>query len=81
MGFSSFQDMVFWLDVREATISASQTLTWFFETSPMKDNNLFTAMPTAGSGVALGPSFTPGVQLPSGALPRAIIREQPWACR
>ena len=73
MGFSSFQDMVFWLDIREATFpgSGAMSLTWFFETSPSKDSNLFTPMP-AGSGIALT-SLTPGVQLPSGALPRAIL--------
>ena len=73
MGFSSFQDIVFWLDVREATISASQTLTWFFETAPSKDASLFTAMPTAGVGTALGPSFTPGVQ----ALTKVILASGP----
>src|SRR5437879_81813 len=62
LGFSSFQDIVFWLDVREAVISASQSLTFFFETAPMKDNNLFQAMPTAGAGTVLAPAFTKGLQ-------------------
>ena len=62
MGFSSFQDIVFWLDIREATFptTGAASLTWYFETSPSKDNNLFTAMP-AGSGLALT-SLTPGLQ-------------------
>lgn len=62
MGFSSFQDLVIWLDIREATFPASgaASLTWFFETAPSKDSNLFTPMP-AGSGLALT-SLTPGVQ-------------------
>jgi hypothetical protein len=74
MGFSSFQDIVFWLDVREASIAPSgQTLTWYFETAPSKDNNLFLAMPTAGAGVALGTSFTPGVQ----TLQKVLISQNP----
>ena len=73
MGFSSYQDIVFWLDVREATISTGQTLTWYFETSPSKDNNLFTSMPTAATGTALGPSFTPGVQ----TLTKSILASSP----
>ncbi len=76
MGFSSFQDIVFWLDIREATFpSTSPSLTWYFETSPSKDNNLFTPMPTAT--VALTSLTTPGVQLLSGALPKVILGANP----
>ena len=59
MGFSSFQDIVLWLDVREATFPTGGTpgLTWYFETAPSKDNNLFSSM----GNVALT-SLTPGVQ-------------------
>lgn len=75
MGFSSFQDIVFWLDIREMTLpgGTSPTLAWYFETSPSKDNNLFTTM------TSVGPlsSLTPGVQLPSGALPRVILASNP----
>ncbi len=73
MGFSSFQDIVFWLDVREATISTSQSLTFYFETSPSKDSNLFVAMKTPSTGLALTPSYTPGVQLDGGVVPRVIL--------
>ena len=56
MGFSSFQDIVFWLDVREMT-SPGTSLTWNYETAPSKDNNLFTVM--ASTTIA---TLTPGVQ-------------------
>src|SRR5512143_1536587 len=63
MGFSSFQDIVIWLDVREGTFpTTGGSLTWYFETSPTKDNNLFTAMPRAGTGITLTSAFSPGVQ-------------------
>jgi len=77
MGFSSFQDIVIWLDVREATISAAQSLTWFFETSPSKDSNLFTPMRTPSTGIQLTPSYTPGVQLDTGAIPRVVLASNP----
>ena len=58
MGFSSFQDIVIWLDVREATFpTTSGSLTWYYETSPTKDNNLFT--PMVNNNLT---SLTPGVQ-------------------
>jgi hypothetical protein len=75
MGLSSFQDIVIWLDVREATLPTSG-LTWAFETAPSKDNNLFVSMPTAGAGFNIT-SLTPGVQLPLGALPRSILASTP----
>jgi hypothetical protein len=62
LGFSSFQDLVIWLDVRESNVTTGNTLTWFFETSPTKDNNLFTPMPTSASGTSLTVGFTVGLQ-------------------
>ena len=61
MGFSSFQDIVIWLDVREATFpTSSGTLNWIFETSPSKDNNLFVPMTGASTGaVSSIPSLSP----------------------
>ena len=75
MGFSSFQDMVFWLDIREMTLpgGTSPTLAWYFETSPSKDNNLFATMTSVGPLTSL----TPGVQLVSSALPRVILASNP----
>jgi hypothetical protein len=70
MGFSSFQDIVVWLDVRETNVAPTgQTLTWYFETSPSKDNNLFTSM----GNVALNNTYTPGVQ----ALTKVILASSP----
>ena len=43
MGFSSFRDIVIWLDIREITFPAT-SLTFNFESSPTKDNNLFQVM-------------------------------------
>jgi hypothetical protein len=59
MGFSSFQDVVFWLDIREIT-PPTTSLNFAFETAPTKDNNLFTSM-NGTSGLVIA-SLTPGVQ-------------------
>lgn len=68
MGFSSFQDIVIWLDVREIT-SPGTSLTWNYETAPSKDNNLFTVM---ASNVIT--TLTPGVQTP---LQKVILASNP----
>jgi len=72
MGFSSFQDVVIWLDVREITFPAGapNNLTFNFDTAPSKDSNLFV---TLGS---IGPltSLTAGVQVP---LPKSILASNP----
>ena len=47
MGFSSFEDIVFWIDMREATVPASQTLTLALQSSPSKDEALFQTMVSA----------------------------------
>jgi hypothetical protein len=70
MGFSSFQDIVIWLDVRETNVTVGNTLTWYFETAPSKDNNLFASM----GNVALTNTYTPGVQSP---LPKSILASNP----
>lgn len=73
MGFSSFQDVVFWLDVREATLP-STGLNWYFETSPTKDQILFTSMPTAATAaISLATGWTPGVQ----SLTKVILASGP----
>jgi len=73
MGFSSFQDIVFWLDVREMTFptGGSAAVTFNFETSPSKDSNLFTAMASIGPLTSLS---TPGLQTP---LPKVILASSP----
>jgi hypothetical protein len=51
----AFQDVIFWLQVAEFTLS-SGTVTMNYETAPLKDESLFTAMATAGiSAVAMTP--------------------------
>lgn len=73
MGFSSFQDIVIWLDVREITFptGAPASLTFNFDTSPTKDNGLFIAMASIGPLTTL---TTPGVQTP---LPKVILAANP----
>ena len=43
----AFQDVIFWMQVSEVTVSAG-TITMNYETAPLKDESLFTAMATAG---------------------------------
>ena len=57
LGFSAYQDIVFWLDVRELTNSAG-TITMNYETAPTKDDSLFVAMV---SGVTMAAAATPTV--------------------
>lgn len=75
MGFSSFQDIVFWLDIREASFPGHTpfNLTFNFDTSPSKDSNLFTTIASVGALTSL----TPGVQLSGGTLPRSILAANP----
>lgn len=44
MPFSSFQDVIFWCDIREVGNPGTGTITLSFETSPTKDDSLFQAM-------------------------------------
>ena len=73
MGFSSFQDMVFWIDTREATFSGA-SLSLALQTSPSKDDVLFQSMYTA-SFVAAG--YTPGLVFSGVNLPRVILAAGP----
>ncbi len=54
LGFSSFQDIVFWVDVREVTTTG--TLTLSFETAPTKDEVLFQQLTGASIGYPTGSS-------------------------
>ena len=60
MGFSSFQDIVIWLDIREITFPAGggASLQFNFDTSPSKDSNMFQTMASTAALTTL----TPGVQ-------------------
>lgn len=73
MGFSSFQDIVIWLDIREITFPAggAASLTFNFETSPSKDNNMFQVMAASSALTALA---TPGVYTP---LPKVLLNQNP----
>src|ERR1700690_195606 len=69
MGFSSFQDIVFWADIREVTNpTTGGSVNLVFETSPTKDDGLFTAMQTI-TGITGGGLFTP--------LPKVILASGP----
>ena len=47
LGFSSFQDIVFHIDIRRLNLSVPVSgLTWNFQTSPTKDETLFQTMTT-----------------------------------
>src|SRR5215469_918398 len=43
VGTAAYEDIVFWLDVREVTASAG-TITMNYQTAPLKDESLFTNM-------------------------------------
>jgi len=71
MGFSSFQDMVFWIDTREATLPASSNIALSIQTSPTKDEVLFQTMVTANFAPA---SYAAGLVTP---LPKVILAQGP----
>jgi hypothetical protein len=73
MGFSSFQDMVFWIDTREVTFSGA-TITLALQTSPSKDEALFQTMFSTTFAVA---GYTPGLVLVGANLPRVILASAP----
>jgi hypothetical protein len=54
LDLTAYQDLVFWIDCREQSGSASTTLT--FQTSPTKDESLFTAVM---NGTPLSSSTSP----------------------
>ena len=61
VGFSAFEDIVFWLDVREVTIPLSAgTVNVGYQTAPAKDEILFVNMatPVAISAALATPSIT-----------------------
>lgn len=58
LGFSAYQDIVFWLDVRELTLGGYGSLSMNYETAPTKDDVLFTNMVSA---VSMSAGATPTV--------------------
>jgi hypothetical protein len=55
LDLTAYQDLVFYIDCREQSGSSAPTLT--FQTSPTKDENLFSAM-TAGTSLSASASPT-----------------------
>lgn len=69
MGFSSFQDIVFWIDVREVT----GTVTMALQTSPTKDDALFQTL----SNCLMTTVVVTTPWAPSNILPKAILAANP----
>lgn len=72
MGFSSFQDIGFWIDVRE--FSTAGTLTLNLQTSPTKDEVLFQPLSNCSLTVAV---TNPPPLLNGTALPKSILATNP----
>ena len=49
VGLSAYQDIVFWLDVREITPPTAGNVTVNYQTAPIKDELLFATMGTSGA--------------------------------
>lgn len=72
LGFSSFQDIVFWCDIRGVTLSAG-TVTMFLQTAPTKDDILFQTLSNCSFVVTtVATPFTS-----SGVLPKSILAANP----
>lgn len=57
LGLAPYEDVVFWLDVREVNNGGATNVTVLFETAPTKDEALFTPM-VAGTAYIATPSLT-----------------------
>lgn len=55
IGTAAYEDIVFWLDVREVSLSGATSVNVNYQTSPLKDDYLFTNMM---SGVAITAALT-----------------------
>jgi hypothetical protein len=71
IGFSSFQDIAFWIDVRE--ITSAGTLTLNLQTAPTKDDVLFQPLVTA---ITMAVTSPPPL-IVAGAVPKAILSSSP----
>ena len=67
----AYQDCFFWLQVAEFTAPGSGTLKLAYETSPLKDESLFTAMSTLtiSSTVMTPPTITPVIMSQNPSVP------------
>ncbi len=72
MGFSSFQDLVLWLDVREVSYQSGGSVDFYLDTAPSKDEALFQSMMQV-TGIAAGT----GPYTSSGALPKTLLVNNP----
>jgi hypothetical protein len=58
MGFAPYQDIVFWLDCREVSVSGATSININYETAPTKDDVLFTGMVATAAISAGTPAVT-----------------------
>ena len=64
LSFQPYNDITFWLEVRGINLGGGTGMTMFYDTSPTKDDSLFTAMITNGTTVALGPPIGAAIVTP-----------------
>lgn len=70
LGLSSYQDVVFYLDIRSIQLSPTTGLSWNFQTAPTKDEKLFQTMTTLQiSGVPTSVRVLPVITSAGGANP------------
>ena len=72
MGFSSFQDIAFWVDVRAVNL-AGGAMTMVLQTSPTKDDVLFQTL----SNCTLNITTVSTPYTTAGALPKTILSSNP----
>jgi hypothetical protein len=77
MGFAPYQDIVFWLDVREITLGGATSINMNFETAPTKDDILFMPMLTSFAMAVTNPTPTVKPVLLSSSTP--LIPLARWA--
>lgn len=58
VGTAAYEDIIFWLDVREVT-SSTGTITMNYQTAPLKDEALFTNMIAGVTMAVTTPPLTP----------------------
>ena len=78
--FSSFQDIVFWADVREVTnpTGGAANMTLAFETSPSKDDGLFQVMTGATiTPITAAVAVKPVLVASNPAVPLATVTRPP----
>ena len=63
-----YQDIIFWLEVREITLSSATSISVNYETAPTKDESLFTAMVT-------GPAVTAAANVPT--ITKVLLSQNP----